>query len=166
MHTHQKTIERLYQAFTRLDADTMAGCYAADASFDDPVFSLCGRRQVSGMWHMLCDTAKAQGRELWHLTYRGIYADEHTGQAHWAADYRFSATGRPVHNSIDSRFTFDPQGLISSQHDSFDFWVWSRQALGLPGWLLGWTPFLRNKVQAQAASNLKKYLAKHLQEET
>lgn len=64
-----------------------------------------------------------------------------------------------VHNVIDSRFIFDPQGLIRTQRDSFDFWAWSRQALGAPGLLLGWTPFLHNKVRAQAAANLRKYLA-------
>ncbi|MDB5894551.1 MAG: snoaL-like protein, partial [Rhodoferax sp.] len=36
---------------------------------------------------------------------------------------------------------------------------WSRQALGAPGMLLGWTPMLRNKVRAQAAANLRKFLA-------
>jgi len=42
---------------------------------------------------------------------------------------------------------------------SFDFWAWSRQALGLPGWLLGWTPWLRRKVRATAARNLAKFMA-------
>lgn len=115
-HQHQKTIERLYQAFARLDAYTMAGCYAADASFDDEVFSLRGRQQVSGMWHMLCSATQTQGREAWQLAYSGIHVDEHSGQAHWEADYRFSATGRLVHNRIDSRFTFDPHGLIGRAH--------------------------------------------------
>lgn len=42
----------------------------------------------------------------------------------------------------------------------FDFWAWSRQALGIPGLVLGWTPFFRRMVRAQAAANLEKYLAK------
>jgi SnoaL-like domain len=159
MHPSQQTIEKLYSAFARLDADGMAQCYAADASFDDEAFSLRGHPQVSGMWHMLCDATQAKGRDVWKLAYGGIRADAGTGQGHWEADYRFSATGRLVHNVIDSRFTFDPQGLIRTQRDSFDFWAWSRQALGAPGLLLGWTPFLHNKVRAQAAANLRKYLA-------
>ncbi|MEN9670596.1 MAG: hypothetical protein RL018_873, partial [Pseudomonadota bacterium] len=44
--------------------------------------------------------------------------------------------------------------------DSFNFWAWSRQALGAPGLLIGWTPFLRAKVQATANDNLQKFLAK------
>lgn len=159
MHASQQTLEQLYSAFARLDADSMARCYAANATFDDEAFSLRGQHAVSGMWHMLCDATRAKGREAWKLEYRDIQADADTGQAHWEADYRFSATGRLVHNIIDSRFTFDAQGLIQNQRDHFDFWAWSRQALGAPGLLLGWTPFLRRKVRHTAATNLRKYLS-------
>lgn len=159
MTAPQQTLETLYGAFALLDAQGMAQCYAPDATFEDEVFSLRGHREVTGMWHMLCDATKTKGRDVWKLDHSGIAADAITGQAHWEADYRFSATGRMVHNVIDSRFTFDSQGLIQTQSDCFDFWAWSRQALGLPGLMLGWTPFLREKVRATAAANLKKYLA-------
>jgi hypothetical protein len=102
---------------------------------------------------------KAKGADVWKLTSSGIEADARTGKSHWEADYRFSATGRMVHNIIDGEFEFNEQGLISRHRDRFDFWAWSRQALGTPGLLLGWTPFLRSKVRAQAASNLQKYMA-------
>ena len=62
-------------------------------------------------------------------------------------------------NRIDAEFEFDKTGLITRHRDRFDFWVWSRQALGTPGWLLGWTPLLRNKVRATAAKNLAKFMA-------
>lgn len=159
MHPNEQTLEKFYSAFARLDSDTMAQCYAPDASFDDEAFSLRGHEQVTGMWHMLCDATKAKGRDVWKLEYSGIQADATGGQAHWEAHYHFSATGRMVHNIIDGKFTFTPQGLIATHRDRFDFWAWSRQALGTPGLLLGWTPFLRNKVRATAALNLKKYLA-------
>ena len=50
-------------------------------------------------------------------------------------------------------------GLIVEHRDRFDFWRWSRQALGAPGLLLGWTPMLRNKVRAQAATKLALFRA-------
>ena len=159
MHPNQTRLEQFYAAFARLDADAMAACYAPDARFDDEVFSLRGHAQVSGMWHMLCDATRAKGADVWQLSYRDLSADAQTGQAHWEADYRFSATGRRVHNVIDGVFAFNAQGLITRHRDRFDFWAWSRQALGVPGLLLGWTPFLRNKVKAQATASLKKYLA-------
>ena len=159
MHANQQTLEKLYSAFARLDSATMAQCYAPDAIFDDEAFSLRDHAQVTGMWHMLCDATKAKGRDVWKLEHCGIEADASGGQAHWEAWYRFSATGRMVHNIIDGRFTFDPQGLIATHRDRFNFWRWSRQALGTPGLLLGWTPFLQAKVRATAAANLQKYLA-------
>jgi hypothetical protein len=155
-----QTIERFYQAFARLDGPAMAACYASDAAFDDEAFSLRGRRQVGGMWRMLCDATRARGADVWQLSWRDVEADDTSGRAHWDAHYRFSATGRLVDNHIDARFGFTPEGLIATHRDSFAFWAWARQALGAPGLLLGWTPMLRNKVRATAAANLATYLAR------
>jgi hypothetical protein len=159
MNINEQTLARFYSAFAALDADTMARCYAENARFDDPVFSLHGRSEVGGMWRMLCTATRAKGRDAWKLEFSDIQADARTGRAHWEAHYRFSTTGRLVHNIIDARFTFTPDGLIASQRDQFSFWRWSRQALGTPGLLLGWTPFLPAKVRQQASANLQKFLA-------
>lgn len=150
------TVERFYAAFARLDADTMQACYAPDAVFDDEVFSLRGREQIGGMWRMLCTATKAQGRAHWKLD----VSDITERSAHWDAHYLFSATGRQVLNRIDAEFEFDAQGLVTRHRDRFDFRAWSRQALGLPGWLLGWTPFLRHQVRKQAARSLRRFLSK------
>jgi hypothetical protein len=150
------TIERLYDAFARLDGEAMQACYAEGAQFQDEVFTLQGREQIGGMWRMLCSATRDKGRAHWKLETRDI--TDHG--AHWDAHYRFSATGRQVLNRIDAEFEFDGQGLISRHRDRFDFWAWSRQALGLPGLLLGWSPLFRNKVRAQAAANLQRYLAR------
>ncbi|HSI59785.1 MAG TPA: nuclear transport factor 2 family protein, partial [Ideonella sp.] len=69
------------------------------------------------------------------------------------------ATGRPVHNQIEAQLQL-ANGLIVRHQDSFDFWRWSRQALGTPGWLLGWSPLLRGKVRATAAASLQRFKAK------
>lgn len=159
MHPNQQTLEKFYSAFARLDADAMAGCYADQAAFDDEVFSLRGQPEIAGMWRMLCEATRAKGAEVWKLRYRDLQADDAAGRAHWDAHYRFSATGRIVDNSIDARFEFDPAGRILRHKDRFDFWRWSRQALGAPGLLLGWSPLLRRKVQARAAANLRQFLA-------
>jgi hypothetical protein len=150
----QATIERFYAAFAKLDGEAMQACYAEDATFDDEAFSLKGRREVGGMWRMLCDATKAKGRDHWKLNVSQVTPNS----AHWEAHYKFSATGRLVLNKIDAAFEFNPQGLITRHRDRFDFWTWSRQALGLPGLLLGWSPFLKAKVRATAAGNLKRYL--------
>jgi ketosteroid isomerase-like protein len=159
MNPNQRTLENFYAAFARLDPDGMAPCYADDALFDDEVFSLRGKREVMGMWRMLCAATRAKGADVWKLQYRDVQADGSAGRAHWDAHYRFSATGRIVDNSIDAQFEFDPAGQIVRHRDRFDFWLWSRQALGTPGLILGWTPMLRTKVRAQAQSSLRKFMA-------
>lgn len=156
--TNSALIERFYAAFQALDGDTMQACYTSDAHFEDPVFTLDGR-QVGGMWRMLCETIRTKGRDAWKLETSGISADASSGRAHWEPHYRFSATGRLVHNIVDAEFTFR-DGLIATHHDTFAFWRWSRQALGPTGLLLGWTPLVRNKVRAQAAANLAAYMNK------
>jgi len=159
MHPNAQTLHTFYGAFAVLDHATMARCYAPDAQFDDEAFSLRGRDEVAGMWRMLCEATQAKGRDVWKLQASGIEADARSGKAHWEAWYRFSTTGRMVHNVIDGTFEFNQQGLITRHRDRFNFWTWSRQALGTPGLLLGWSGFLRNKVRATAASNLQKFLA-------
>lgn len=151
----RELITRFYAAFDLLDGESMQACYAPDAHFEDEVFTLDGAQRIGGMWRMLCDATRAGDREVWRIE----VSDITERSAHWEAHYRFSATGRLVHNVIDAEFEFGPDGLIRRHRDRFGFWRWSRQALGAPGWLLGWTPFLRQKVQARARGNLERYLA-------
>ena len=160
MHSNGQTVTRFYTAFAALDADTMAACYAADATFDDPAFSLRGQDEVSGMWHMLTEATKGKGRQDWRLEFRDVSADGVHGRAHWEAHYRFSVTGRVVHNIIDAEFTFTPEGLIATHRDRFDFWRWSRQALGFAGYVMGWAPFFQKQVRAQTRATLERYLAR------
>jgi len=161
MHPNQTRLDHFYAAFARLDADAMADCYAPDVQFEDEVFVLRGHAPVSGMWRMLCEATQARNREAWKLSYSGLEADDRRGQAHWETDYQFSAAKRKVHNVINSVFEFNDAGLITRQRDRFNFWTWSRQALGLPGILLGWNPSFRTMVKRQAEANLEKYLAQH-----
>lgn len=159
MHTNALTITKFYTAFAQLDGDGMDACYADTVRFQDPVFTLQGKSQTMGMWRMLLEATRTRGMDAWRLEFSDVVADANRGQAHWDAHYKFSATGRMVLNRIDAQFTFDPEGLIVTHRDHFNFWSWAGQALGTPGLLLGWSPSLRNKVRQQAASNLQKFMA-------
>jgi hypothetical protein len=152
----QARIQAFYDAFRRLDAETMRAAYAEHAVFSDPAFDLQGRDRIGAMWNLLTDAVRAKGQDVWRLDLSQV-TDR---SAHWEPHYRFSATGRIVHNVIDAEFVFDAQGLIAEHRDRFDFWRWSRQALGPVGTLLGWTPMLRNKVRQQAGANLDAWIAK------
>lgn len=154
MHPNHQLLERFYQSFSRRDYAGMQACYAPAAAFQDPVFELAGPR-IGAMWHMLC----ASGRDL-AITFQVLTADERRGRARWEARYTFAATGRRVHNVVESGFAF-AAGRIARQQDVFDFWRWSRQALGPAGWLLGWTPAVRTRVQRTARANLERFIAAH-----
>jgi hypothetical protein len=150
----KQTIERFYKAFAALDAKAMAECLANDVQFEDEVFALRGKTHVGGMWAMLCTAVKKSGRTDWKLEVSQVTERS----AHWEPHYRFAQTGRLVHNVIDAEFDFDSQGLIKHHRDRFDFWRWSRQALGLSGVLFGWSGWLRGKVRRAATRSLAKHL--------
>ena len=153
-HPHADLVTRFYEAFARRDAKAMRACYHPEVHFQDEAFDLRGAR-AGAMWHMLCK----RGNDL-ELAFSDVQADDTAGSARWVADYTFSQTGRQVHNEIDAAFTF-ADGLIHTHRDRFDFWRWSRQALGAPGLLLGWTPWLKAKVSAEATKTLDSYIQKH-----
>jgi ketosteroid isomerase-like protein len=154
MHPNVLLITRFYDAFGRRDAETMAACYHPDVEFSDPVFPALRGTEASDMWRMLA--ARATDLKV-RFDVKG--ADDKRGTAHWDADYTFVKTGRKVSNSIDARFEFEG-GLIRRHTDRFDFWRWSRMALGTSGLLLGWSPLVQNKVRKQAAEGLQAFRAK------
>ncbi len=154
MADHAQLITKFYEAFASKDAETMASCYADDVTFSDPVFTKLDGEQARNMWRMLI----ARGKDL-EVTFSDVVASERIVTAHWEAKYTFSATGRFVHNKIDARFEIE-DGLIKSHRDVFDFYAWTRMALGPMGALLGWSPIVQNKVRRQAMAGLDAFAAK------
>lgn len=154
MHPNEQRITDFYTAFAAQNAGPMRAAYAPDAEFSDPAFPNLKGSAVGDMWAMLCEQAKD-----FRLEFRDVKADDNTGSAHWEAWYKFGGK-RPVHNIIEARFNFK-NGLITRHVDTFDFWRWSRQAIGPAGLLLGWTPLLRNAVVGRAAGSLAAWQKKH-----
>jgi ketosteroid isomerase-like protein len=150
-HPNDDLIQRFYEAFGRLDGDSMAACYAPAARFSDPVFTDLHDHEPGAMWRML--TGRAQDLRVKLVEHE---ADGERGEAHWLADYTFS-TGRKVQNDVRAQFRFDG-GLIAEHHDSFSFYRWARQALGPVGLALGWTPLMHGKVQREARAGLDEFL--------
>ena len=147
-HPNDELIVRFYDAFARLDGQAMAGCYAPDVHFEDPVFTDLNGDEPGLMWRMLTGRATDLAVRL-----ESHDADERQGSARWLADYTFS-TGRRVHNDVRATFRFDAGGRIAVHRDDFDLYGWTRQALGPAGLLLGWTPLLQGKVRRQARAQL------------
>ncbi|MCI0709602.1 MAG: nuclear transport factor 2 family protein [Chloroflexi bacterium] len=152
MNANEQLIHDFYTAFQNKDGAAMAACYHPDITFSDPVFVGLKGEQAGAMWRMLTE----RGKDL-EITFNNVWADDLKGKAHWEATYTFSRTGRTVHNIIDASFHFQ-DGKIIEHVDHFSFWRWSRQALGMPGLLLGWTPFFQKAVQKQTRGMLGKYM--------
>lgn len=150
---NDELIQRFYAAFADGRGDSMAACYAADAHFSDPVFPDLNGAEPGQMWRMLTGASDDLRIELVEHE-----AGDETGSARWQARYTFTQTGRPVFNDIRATFRFE-DGLIADHRDEFDFHKWSRQALGLPGLLLGWTPIIRGAVQRKAGARLEQFIA-------
>lgn len=155
MHANERTVRRLYDALGRKDGDAMADCYAPDATFEDPAFGRLHGPEVGAMWRML--TARAADLAV-SLDF--VRADDNSATVRWVAAYTFTATGRRVRNVGLANLAM-ANGVIQKHVDSFPFWRWSRQALGAPGWLLGWTPLLRSKVRRNARRQLERFMAEH-----
>jgi ketosteroid isomerase-like protein len=148
---NRETIRRFYGAFDAGDAEAMAACYAPGVRFSDPVFPDLEGEEAADMWRMLTGRAEDLTVEL-----ASHDAGERTGGANWIARYTFR-TGRQVTNDVRAEFEFDDVGLIARHTDRFDFWKWSRMALGPVGVALGWTPIVRGKVRAEAAAGLAEF---------
>ena len=150
---HADPITAFYAAFTRSDGEAMAACYAPDVVFEDPAFGRLTGRDPGDMWRMLCSGSGSPT-----VTFDVVESGPTSGTVRWTADYVFGPRRRPVHNEVVARLTVR-DGLVVEHHDTFSFPTWARQALGLPGLLLGWSPLLQRKVRAGARERLAAYQA-------
>ena len=150
----EQLLTTFYTAFQKRDYKTMQDCYADNATFSDEVFVNLNAAEVKAMWEMLC----IKGKDL-QIEFNNIQADEQKGSAQWNATYSFSKTNRKVLNKIKAEFTFE-NGKIKKHRDHFNFYSWTRQAIGLPGVLFGWTNAFKEKVRTQARKNLDDFMSK------
>lgn len=90
------------------------------------------------------------------VSHRDVWANQSSGGAVWEAQYPYGSQKRPVHNIIKASFEFK-EGKIIRHKDDFDLYRWSKQALGLSGFLFGWSGFMRRKIQKTTKGLLKRY---------
>ena len=155
MEANKQVIEKFYTAFQKLDYQTMNSCYSDDIVFSDPAFGLLRGVEAKYMWEMLCRNAKE-----FSLTFSNIQLlDEEYATCNWVATYTFSRTGRKVINSIKA-FMKLKDGKIIEHSDAFKLSKWAAQALGWKGVLLGWTGFMKRKIQKNARKNLIAFIEK------
>ncbi|MBK7244652.1 MAG: nuclear transport factor 2 family protein [Saprospiraceae bacterium] len=154
--SNEQHIASFYNAFAVGDAETMAALYHDQVTFSDPAFGTLQGEEVRNMWRMLLSRNKSGI----HIQYTDVKANETSGSVNWQASYMFGNPPRKIINKIQASFKFK-DGLILEHHDVFNLWTWTQQAFGLPGYLLGWTPMMKNKIRTQTRSLLQKFTEQH-----
>ncbi len=152
---HHALIETFYTAFANRDAAKMNTCYHEDIVFEDPGFGQLKGERAKAMWAMLL-SRKGGGSEI---IFDQVKADDRQGSAFWQATYFYGKNKRKVINKIHAQFEFK-DGKIIKHTDDFNLWKWSRQAIGLPGLLLGWSGFFKKKMHGQTSKMLDQFMAK------
>lgn len=150
---HIALVEKFYRSFAVADLDGMLSCYHKEIEFEDPAFGKLNHEMPGKMWKMLLERAKGDLK----ITYGHIMAGENKGSAVWEAHYHFGTEKRKVINKINASFEFK-DGLIYKHKDQFDLWKWSSQALGMRGFLLGWSSFMKQKIRQRSLSLLNNYI--------
>jgi ketosteroid isomerase-like protein len=155
------TIEQFYEAFHHLDAEKMVNLYHPDIEFEDPAFGKLKGERAKNMWRMLCRSQK--GKDF-RISYTISHFEYEKAHANWEAFYTFSQTGRKVHNRISASFILK-DGLIIKHVDDFNLYAWSKQAMGLKGFLLGNTSFFKKKLHQQTNKLLDDFERKYASQE-
>lgn len=153
--TNTELINQFYTSFANKDIVGMLACYHPQIAFEDPAFGKLQGKRAGDMWRMLLSNDKSELK----ITFSDVQADENSGSANWRAEYLFSQTGRKVNNVITARFVFK-DGLIYRHQDDFNIHRWAKQALGMTGFVLGWTAFFKQKLQKKANRNLDFFIQK------
>jgi ketosteroid isomerase-like protein len=154
LNTPEEIITKFYTAFSNRDYTAMQNCYHPDATFSDAAFQNLNSKEVKAMWQMLISSSTDI-----KVIFSEVKGKADHGSCRWDAYYSFTQTNRKVHNIVYAQFKFK-DGLIIEHRDHFDFWRWSRMALGTSGLLLGWSPMLKNKVQQSARAKLEKFMSR------
>jgi ketosteroid isomerase-like protein len=153
MNNDERLIENFFTAFQNLHAKGMNACYSDDIAFYDPMFELLRGDEAKAMWEMLCSNAQD-----FSLAFDNIKnLDDGYYTCNWSATYTFSKTGRKVVNMCKAHMKIE-NGLITEHSDGWSLHKWSSQAIGLPGYFLGWAGFFRRRLKNNAKRNLLNYI--------
>ncbi len=143
--SNQEVITKFYQALVRGNPEEMVQYYHDDITFYDPSFGELHGDDAKNMWRLLVSPA-----------IKASFSNVEANRANWTAAYKFKKTGRQVVNHISAKFEFKG-GKIIKHTDHFNLWRWTSQALGLPGYLLGWSGYMQKRCIQQTSVLLKNF---------
>lgn len=150
---NKEIIKKFYTSFSNGNIKGMLECYHKDVIFQDPVFGKLERERAFKMWEMLL----SQKKEDTIINFNNAQATNEIGKANWVAEYVYGAKKRKIINRVQANFKFK-NGKIIEHFDFFDLWKWTKQAFGITGFLIGWTPFMKNKIQQTTNKRLDEFI--------
>ncbi len=151
----QALVQRYFTAFAALDAAAMNDCLHPEISYTDPLFPNLRRQQVAAMWRMRLAVMALHRKDM-SLSWTVVFCEERKAQVFWEANSRHAGGRRIRHKALATLAFWD--GRIVRHVDGYNFWHWSRQALGITGALLGWHKGYRLAVQAAALRQLTSFM--------
>lgn len=152
--TNEEIITKFYNAFTNHNAEIMASFYDDNIEFEDPAFGILKGKKAKIMWKMLIEISKGN----LNISFDNIKSDKNFGSVDWKAEYIFSQTKRKVVNNVHAEFEFQ-NGKIIKHKDSFDFYKWSCQALGIIGCFVGKSKIFKFIFKRKTNSMLNNYIS-------
>ncbi|MCC1485534.1 nuclear transport factor 2 family protein [Winogradskyella immobilis] len=152
---NKELIKKFYTSFSNGDINGMRECYHKDIVFQDPVFGTLKKEKVNNMWEMLLSRRTKSTK----INFDNIQASIENGSANWVAEYNFGEKNRKVINRVSANFKFK-DGKIIEHVDTFNLWKWTQQALGFSGYLIGWTSFMKTKIQKTTNKQLNAFIEK------
>ena len=154
MNQQEQIVFNFYTAFQNLDSEKMVSLYSHDIVFEDPAFGILKGQDANNMWRMLCENSVDLDLKF-HIT----SSKNNKVYAFWEAHYTFSKTGRKVINKVNAELIIKDEKIIKHT-DTFNLWDWSKQAMGLTGWFIGWSNFFKTKLHQTTGEMLHKYTVK------
>ncbi|MBR9773825.1 MAG: nuclear transport factor 2 family protein [Cytophagales bacterium] len=147
-------LNKFYTSFIKGDSQAMGECYHTDVVFKDPVFGTLKGARACKMWEMLLTSKKGELK----VSYKIARVSDKKGKVNWVAEYHFGKNNRKVINNVSGEFKFE-DGKIIEHIDTFNLWKWSKQAMGTLGYLIGWTPLMKKKIQKSTNKKLNNFIA-------
>lgn len=147
-------LNQFYSSFSKADAEGMNSCYHENIIFKDPAFGELHGEKAKAMWRMLL----SRNSNI-QINYEILEVAANSACVEWQANYEYGPKKRKVNNNVLGYFKFE-DGKIIKHRDRFSLWKWSQQALGFIGYALGWTGYMKNKIQKKTNKLLTEFMNK------
>lgn len=153
--TNEETVYHFYKSLNEGNVDAMLSCYHPEIVFEDPIFGELHGERAMHMWRMLLKRPNSKLR----IKVENVHQIRGMVMCLWTAKYEYGKNKRKVYNVVESQFMFKGSKVFEHR-DSFHTYMWIKQALGMMGFLFGWSNWYQDLIKKQANRHLDSYIKK------